>query len=182
MSKTNELLAQIKANAKKSAGNSRKDLNNIAQTMLNEADYEIGYYSADSEGKPVETKHAHVKAFREATADNVASARNLDRDDRDRVRDMPISRKMAETLVDVAIDTEMAYLDTGRKLALPTVNKDAARSGIQMTKIPEKIKETSKIVDGKMVPTGNRVTTHEHDQLKVKNTVYPWQKKVEPVK
>ena len=181
-SKTNELIAQIKANAVKSKGNSRKDLNAIAKTMLNEHDYEIGYFTADGEGKPVETKHSHVKAFREATADNVANCLNLDREDRDRVRDMPISAKMSETMMDVAIDTEMNYLSTGRKLSLPTVDKNSARSGIQMTTLEEKTKETSKIVDGKSVPTGNIVTTHKHDQLKVKNSVFPWQKTVKPIK
>ena len=181
MSKTNELLKQIKENAKKSSGNSRKDLNAIAKTMLNYEEYEATYYSADSEGNPVEKKQSHVKAFRDATADNVASCLNLDKDDRDRVAKMPISSKMAESMMDVAIDTEMEYLGTGRKLSLPTMDKNAARAGIQMKTIEEKVKETSKIVDGKMVPTGKRVTTFEHDQLKVKSTVFPWQKKSEDI-
>ena len=181
MSKTSELLKQIKESAKNSSGNSRKDLNAIAKTMLNDDEYEATYYSADSEGQPVEKKQAHVKAFREATADNVASCLNLDKDDRDRVSKMPISAKMAETLMDVAIDTEMEYLGTGRKLSLPTIDKNTARAGIKMKTVEEKVKDTSKIVDGKMVPTGKRVTTFEHEQLKVKSSVFPWQKKSEDI-
>lgn len=181
MSKTSELLDSIKEKAKKSSGNSRSDLNSIVKTMLNDADYEVGYWSADKDGAPVETKHAHVKEFREATADNVARALGLDTDDRNIVRDMPISTKMAESMMDVAIDAEMGYLSTGRKLALPTTDKDSARVGIQFGGQEEKVKETTMIRDGKVVPTGKKVTTFAHNRLKAKNSNYPWQKKSEEI-
>lgn len=181
MSKTNELLKQIKENAKKSSGNSRKDLNSIAKTMLNDNEYRATYYYSDPEGKPVTKEVDHVKTFRDATADSVANCLNLDKDDRDKVASMPISNKMAESMMDVSMDIEMEYLGTGRKLSLPTIDKNTARTGIQMKTIDEKVKDTSKIVDGKMVPTGKRVTTFEHNQLKVKSAVYPWQKKSEDI-
>lgn len=181
MSKTNELIKQIKENAKKSAGNSRKDLMNIAKSMFNDSEYHAKYYSADSEGKPEEKEQDTVSAFRDATADNVANALNLDKDDRDRVRNMNIGNKMAEAVMDVAMNVQAEYLSTGRKMNIPTVDKNATKVGIQMVSVPEKVKDTTKIVDGKVVPTGKRVTTFEHNQIKVKNTVYPWQKKSEDI-
>ncbi len=181
MSKTNELIAAARDAAKTSKGNSKKVLVDIAHSYMNDSDFELNYYSADSEGNQVVEKQDNVAAFRAANADDVCSALNLDKDDRATVESMPISRKTASAMMDIAKDAVMEYLETGRRLNMPTINPNNTRVSLQQTTVAEKEKDTTKIEDGKMVKTGNHVTTFEHQKVTTKNGVYPWQKKIEKI-
>lgn len=170
-------------------GFSKSDMNDMAMVMLNDPDCEIKNYIKKGESYNVEVK-VPFRMLRDSVYAPVLKDFGVDKAEMSKLDNYKISRAAASTLVDLSLTFVKSYISSrglGRKLTLPMTSPDEAAQSISFVRVPEETRETTMIVraeDGsyKTTPTGKKVTTAAHENLKVANRVPAWSKKTEDLK
>ena len=162
--------------SKNSRRYSKGDYVGLTKGLLNEADYEVSYYTNPSGETPITVKKQPVKAYRDALKD-VVKEFGVDKNELGKLDDMEFSKKHAEALIDVAQVAQHDYMATGKKLRLPQMAENETTVTLGYEVLPEKVEATNKVVDGKSVPTGKTIKTSERTVTKAANKVPAWMKK-----
>jgi hypothetical protein len=161
---------------------SRTDLVSMAHSMVNCPEHEVEIIVKGKDGAaPEKVTTTPVKRYRNSLRP-VLSAFGIDKNEQDRILDVPLTREHAEALTDVALNLTKDFIGTGRKLLLPMTSTTESQMAISEVNVPSKTSEPRKIVkenDGSYssVPTGKKVTTAAHSAVKASNKIPYWLKK-----
>lgn len=156
----------------------------VTANILNTPDFQMPSYKEDGKGSVETTTTTPIADFRDATASVVGKAMGLDRAETAALSGkLDFTKSYGEAFNNAADAAEAAYLSTGRAKVKPQIGDDISRVSVRLETVPEKVEETTKIVqkaDGtyESVPTGNVVTTKEHRIVKAKNTTRAWMKDI----
>lgn len=177
MSKENKytkLCAEMKDKIQKAGGSrySEGDRVLMMNTLLNTPEHEAEIYVKDSTEPIVTTP---VKDYRDSLKP-VLKQFGVDDAELDKIQDVEFSKKHAKALLDVADTSMKDYMNVGRKVILPITGTEESQMEISVVKKDEKSKETKKPVETspghyESVPTGERMITSPHYEIKASNKV-----------
>lgn len=161
---------------------SNKDRELLAQSLLNDSDYD--FVTVESSSDPNKTKS--VKPGKEIRDSLVSSFRKLGMDKDDAIEaasKIEFSKDFAKATLDVVDCTDIEYMKAGRSKKFPVTSTAAAQTSIFIDEVPEKKVASKSVVDdpvtGKktLKPNGKFSVTEKHDIIKVKNKTPKWCKK-----
>ena len=149
----------------------------LTHSLLNTPDYEVDVYIKDGD-KYETTKTTPVKNYRESLKPVIAQF-GVDKAELDKIHTVEFPKGHAEAFNDLAEVAMKDYISTGRKLIFPVNSEDESQLELSQFEVPEKIEDTSKLVEEspgnyKRVPTGDRKTTKKHTAYKAANKVPAW--------
>lgn len=183
--KTIESLKEV-VQKKGSTSYSKSDAVALMHARINDLETESTIYSSRG-GECRSVKVNPTKELRSCLAKDMERALGLDSADAEKIKDCEFSKATASAMLDTAAIVIKDNLgEVGRSFTLPMTAEDEARMTIQITSVPEKVRNTNKLEqqpDGtyKAVPTGKTVTTSKHNAIKGKNSVPAWLKKSEDI-
>lgn len=175
MGKYKEMLKDIKS--KGGSNYSKSDQVALMQSLINDPEHEASIYSKASDGSAKETKIKPSQDFREKVIKKALTDAGMDKQDAaDAVEKYEINKDGAESVVTLGMIAMRDYLDTGRKVVLPTTTPDSATMSVSIQRVEEKVEATKKIEqqpDGSYasVPTGKTIKTESYEKLIAKNKV-----------
>lgn len=181
MSSVKEVIAEQKRIGK-SNNYSRSDMDQLAQAMVNDPDYEVPVYVRKGEKFEVVTEKPGQK-IRDTIFAPLLKYAGVDKADMQLAQDYQVSRAGGEALAGFALHLTKAYLtERGRKLALPMTSDHESTMIISVKEEAEKAVDTNVIVkaeDGSYntVPTGKTVITKAHTKGVMSNKSPVWLKK-----
>lgn len=174
MSKTHELINEIKAGLKQK-NSSQKDEVSVMRCMLNDTDYKVGVY--DKTGKIGE--YCPAEDFRGMLSSVMSASAHISKDEADvLIRDHEISKAEASSVVGVSKEFVNTYLKTGRKL--PLGGREGTNFSLITKTVPEKVKPCPKRVgvseDGSGIYETPTKVIPEHTGLKAQGSCPEWVK------
>lgn len=192
MSTYEELLKSVRGDKKyleTAQGYSMSAMVDMAATMVNDPECKVPNYFKKGDTYNVEVK-VPFRMIRDSVYAPVLKDFGVDKAEMGKLDSYKVSRSSASALVDLGLQFIKNYVSSyglGRKLTLPMISPDEAVQSISFVRVPEETRETTMIVrteDGsyKTTPTGKKVTTAAHENLKVANRVPAWSKKTEDIK
>ena len=114
MSKTNELLKDIKENLSQKSS-SQKDEVRVMQSMLNDKEYTVGIYG--KEGK--EGDYTPAEEYRKMISNVISSTTKITKEEAAQLADKyEASKSDANVMVGISKEFINTYLDTGRKISM----------------------------------------------------------------
>ena len=172
-----------------SNGNSGAVATEITTKLLNTPEFEMPSYKENAKGGFDTIPSLPVKEFRAQVANASAKALGMDRADADALSDkLEFTQAFGASFNAAADAAEACYLSTGRTKNKPQLSGDVSRVSMRIGTVAAKTEDTKKIVQDpktkkyESVPTGKRVTTKEHQVMKLKNSTMPWMKTSKDVK
>lgn len=181
MNKYQELCKKISSNVKPGTTRaSRSDLIEMAQTLLNTPEHTFDVYLKDSEGKnPTVIQVNPTKDYREALKNVLVKDFGVDKEEANKIMDIPFSKKHAEAITDLSTFLIKDHLNVGRKVIFPITSKTESQMEIAQVHVDEKVTEIAKIAQGPdgtytRELTGKTRKTAAHDAIQAKNKVPGW--------
>ena len=175
MSKTNELLKEIKTELKQKSS-SQKDEVRVMQSMLNDKEYVVGVYGKD--GK--EGEYAPAEDYRKMISSVISSTTKISKEESALLADKyEVTKADASTMVDISKEFVNTYLLTGRKLPLGGREKSDCKLIIKENKDTQKKYPKKVGVDpetGKNVCQSAPVDIKAHNSIKVYGSCPSWVK------
>lgn len=150
---------------------SKKDEVTLMQTMLNDRNFEVDVYAKS--GKT--GTYAPGKDFREALSSMVSGVANIDQKEAESlVEGYDVTRKQAESMVNVSKEFVNTYMTTGRKLNLggrktSNVSLTAKHCDAQITRYPKTITK-----DGEKVTISAERWGEAYDGIKASSPRPSW--------
>ncbi len=167
----------------KSNSFSRGELDQLAQAMINDEDYEVPVYVRKGDSYGI-VKEKPGQKVRDTIFAPLLKTAGLDRTEVTKLaQEYQVSRSGGEAMASFALHLTKAYLtERGRKLTLPATGEAEAIMTIVPKLVPEKSVDTNVIVKGEdgqytTSPTGKTVVTKEHVKGVMTNRVPVWLKK-----
>ena len=173
MSKTNELLKDIKENLSQKSS-SQKDEVRVMQSMLNDKEYTVGIYG--KEGK--EGDYTPAEEYRKMISNVISSTTKITKEEAAQLADKYEATKSdANVMVGISKEFINTYLLTGRKLPLGGREKSDCKLIIKENKDAQKKYPRKVSTDpetGKNVCESTPVQIKAHNSIKVFGSCPSW--------
>lgn len=174
-----EIASKVKKNGSKSHSNA--DLVAMTHTLVNTPEHEVEILVKDGDKGYNVVAHKPVERYRNSLKP-VLKTFGIDKDEAEKIMDVPFSKEHAEAIVDLSKTIVKDYVGTGRKLVFPVTSENESQMSISQVEVEEKVTKPNKIVKDEKtgeytsVPTGKTVKTKAHLALKASNKVPGWLK------
>ena len=165
---------------------SKDDLRDMANQLINDTEYEMTRYIKDVNA-PVNVNLS--QKYRDSLKPTLKQL-GLDAAEVERINDVQFSKDHAEAVTELGVQIVKDYIDVGRKMIFPINAQDESQMEICVGIKDETVEDTMKIVktvdvDGnetyERVPTGKRVTTKQHREIKASNKKPGWLQDIEMI-